>query len=569
MSGGIMRRFQILIAATVVYSMVAVMLPGVPALGADSGADELVEPLAATYPADVWESIAGGDDAKVDARYLSSIPGPGTLPYTEAHTLDTATGTTGDEDWYYFTVSASDVTQKYAYLIEADTYYEGTDTVIEVYGPGLAWTPSDPNLGIDAASIVANDDGHFMYRGSSVPFLPYKSGGAGTYYFRIRGYTPGGGGNFTDCAGPYTMRIKRGNLQRIYGADRMGTAIEISKEYQPNRAQNSQDKAVVLANAYNFPDALAGSVLAGISDGPVLLTPQDHLPNQVKAEIGRTGVKRVYVLGGESAVGPAVVSAIQAMSPAPAVIRVQGDDRYHTAAEIANQAHSDDSGYGETVSNLAIVVSGENFPDALAASAVSVHGNVPILLTTQGALHPDTEDIITHLGITDVVVAGGTAAVSTNVTNRLATILSGAGHVHRVWGGNRYETAKELAVWACDLDGPGSYGDGQVGTPSAPTILNDLHQSNVGVASGESFPDALAGGALCGWEGHPLLLNPKASVSDYIFEEHEFKLPAGDTDYFSDIGGQALLTSRLFGGSAAVSDSTFVQLDQWFGFESP
>jgi hypothetical protein len=280
-------------------------------------------------------------------------------------------------------------------------------------------------------------------------------------------------------------------------------------------------------------------------------------------------VNRVYVLGGEVAISDAVITEIQAMSPAPTVIRVKGDDRYHTAAEIANQADSDDAGYGASISKMALVVSGENFPDALAASAVSAHDDVPIFLTPQGSLHPDTEDIILHLGITDVVVVGGPAAISDNVTNRLAAILGGSGHVYRVWGGNRYETAKELAVWACDLTGPGTIGDNWAGTPSATMLMPSMVEDNVGIASGETFPDALAGGAMCGWWSRPILLNPRSYVTDYIFENYEFALPAGDTDYFYDMGRGPLLTSRLFGGPAAIDNDTFLMLDQWFGFESP
>lgn len=563
-----MRRSRVWVSIVLCLALGTTFLVSVPASGAQSGGASFVRPGLNYYDLDQYEA-GGGDDAKVDARALGTIPGPGAEPKTERHTLDAATGTTGDQDWFSFTVTTADITNRRAFLIEAATYDNSTDTVIEVYGPGLAFTPNDPATGFDYANAAAvNDDGDFMFRGSSIAFLPYQSGGAGTYRFRIRPYSTGG--VYAGCAGPYTLRIKKGTLLRIAGDSRIDTAILVSKEYIRTYPQASQNRAVVLANAYNFPDALSGAVLSGISYGPLLLTPQDHLPSAVRNEIARTGVNRVYVLGSEDSVGPAVVSAIQAMSPAPTVIRVEGDDRYHTAAEIALQAQSDDVIYGLPISNLAIIASGENFPDALAASALSARARTPILLTEQHRLNSDAREALLHLGTTDVVVLGGPASVSTAVTDRLANVLGGSLHVYRVAGDSRYETAKLFATWACDLRGPGSRGDGFIGTRANTSIAVGLDHRTVGIASGEDFPDGLTGGVMCGLRGAgPLLLNPSTSVSDYIFEEHDGKLPGSDTDYFTDIGGQAILTSRLFGGEPTISKGAYQGLDQFFGFSSP
>jgi len=54
--------------------------------------------------------------------------------------------------------------------------------------------------------------------------------------------------------------------ERIAGADRIGTAIEISKAAFPQGSDT-----VIIATGYNFPDALAGAPLACVLDALSLL----------------------------------------------------------------------------------------------------------------------------------------------------------------------------------------------------------------------------------------------------------------------------------------------------------
>jgi len=66
----------------------------------------------------------------------------------------------------------------------------------------------------------------------------------------------------------------------VEGDDRVGTAIEVS-------GQSFLGGAVyaLVATAFDWPDAICGSGLAGAIDAPVLLTAPDQLPDAVKAEI--------------------------------------------------------------------------------------------------------------------------------------------------------------------------------------------------------------------------------------------------------------------------------------------
>jgi putative cell wall-binding protein len=95
-------------------------------------------------------------------------------------------------------------------------------------------------------------------------------------------------------------------VTRRAGTDRYGTAVAISQaEHAPGVA------GVFLATGENFPDALAAAPIAGLTGAPVLLVHQGCVPPEVNAEITRLNPGVIVVLGGPSALSPAIL-ALQA-----------------------------------------------------------------------------------------------------------------------------------------------------------------------------------------------------------------------------------------------------------------
>jgi putative cell wall-binding protein len=72
-------------------------------------------------------------------------------------------------------------------------------------------------------------------------------------------------------------------LERISGANRWATAVEISQEGWDSAS------VVVLANGRNYPDALAAVPLAYALDAPILLTEADELVEEAEDVFGGTG----------------------------------------------------------------------------------------------------------------------------------------------------------------------------------------------------------------------------------------------------------------------------------------
>lgn len=294
------------------------------------------------------------------------------------------------------------------------------------------------------------------------------------------------------------------NVVRVAGDDRHGTALDASQ-----RAFGPGTGTVVIATGANWPDALGGSALAGAVGGPLLLTPPGGLSADVRAEIGRLGATKAYVLGGTSAVRYAVEEQLVEMLGRGGVVRLGGADRYATAKLIADEVIRV---LGGAYSGDALVATGSNFPDATAGATVAAALKRPILLASPGG------GVYVPTATRRVLILGGPAAVSTAVQRALESRL-GAGNVARAGGANRYETAVEIALAGV---GAGMTWDG------------------VGIATGANFPDALAGGAMLGSRGSVLLLTTPQALSP---EAHAVL----------HANRESINTVHIFGGPVAVT----------------
>lgn len=165
--------------------------------------------------------------------------------------------------------------------------------------------------------------------------------------------------------------------------------------------------------------------------------------------------------------------------------RLAGNNRYDTAKVIATNTFSS----APTV----LVARGDLYPDALAGNYLAGNKSAPILLTFTDKLADETKTALTSLGATSAIILGGTQAVADSVADELrARGLT----VTRIGGNTRFATAAQIAQ---------SPGAGNVGTV-------DGKKSAI-VASGENFPDALAGGPASYKGALPTLLTTKAALS--------------------------------------------------------
>ena len=269
---------------------------------------------------------------------------------------------------------------------------------------------------------------------------------------------------------------------RLAGPSRTETALAIATA-GADAGRGTRDEAVLIARSDAFADGLAGAYVAGLLDASILLTPTDTLDEGVRAHLADTSPPSRIILGGEAAISSAVADALGATT------RLSAADRYGTAARLALQRPRGEARFPSTV----LVASGEDWPDALAAGAVSSGAGIPLLLVGRDHLPSATADALAALDPEDVILVGGTAAVTDDVAEALD---EAAGRVERIAGADRYGTAAALAGVAIDRFGFGV--------------------SQFNLASGDRFADALGLAALAGRTvpiPTPLLLSPGAAAA--------------------------------------------------------
>lgn len=302
--------------------------------------------------------------------------------------------------------------------------------------------------------------------------------------------------------------------RRVAGGDRVTTAVAA--------AQEGWDKApvAVVATAGGFPDALAAGALAARERAPLLLTHADELAEPVGEELARLGVGRVYVPGGQEAVSDAVLREIAELPGEPHVERLSGSTRYATAAAVATEVGS---------SGEAILVRADDFPDAVAASALVGADDepLPVLLTGSDEAPGATVDALEALDVADVLLVGGQGVIGDDVEDQLARLGYGT---ERLAGDDRYATSAAVAGEAMarrDEQRGGVLAVARRGAEVGTAVL----------ATGDDFADALAAGPLAAELGGVLVLASAAQPhepTDAALRDHD-----GGWDDAVAVGGTA------------------------------
>lgn len=282
-------------------------------------------------------------------------------------------------------------------------------------------------------------------------------------------------------------------VQAIAGSSLFDTAVAISKSAYPTGLPTTGARTVVLSTGLGWSDALAGSSLAGALDGPILLTEPGRLPYAVRTEILRLKATKVIVLGGGFAVNDAVLDSIRAISGVVSVERIAGNSMYDTADLIAQRTIKELNG---TWAGTAVFATGATYPDAIAVSPFAARNHMPILLVDPvKGLSSGAQSLLDGASIKNAVILGGRFAVPTAIENQLAAGL-GTANVKRLSGDSSYDTAVAIAKYGVSISG------GTIGW------------DQVAIATGESFPDALAGGVLQAKRSSVLLLTPSSTLAE-------------------------------------------------------
>lgn len=203
-----------------------------------------------------------------------------------------------------------------------------------------------------------------------------------------------------------------------------------------------------------------------------------------------------------------ILAAVPMAALAEGPDRISGDNRYLTAVAVSQA--------GWEKSDIVILARGDQYADALTGVSLAHKLEAPILLTTSNALHEAAQAEIIRLEAKEIVILGGTSAVSQGVEDMLKSLdLT----VRRISGVNRYATAAAIAA--------------EVTPEGTDTAV---------VAFGENFPDALAVASYAAAAGYPILLTRQNTLP----QETLTALAALDVQNTIVVGGPSAVSSAVF-----------------------
>ncbi|WP_419552771.1 cell wall-binding repeat-containing protein [Candidatus Poriferisodalis sp.] len=180
------------------------------------------------------------------------------------------------------------------------------------------------------------------------------------------------------------------------------------------------------------------------------------------------------------------------------VSRYGGADRYATSLLVADAVAAHGGGTLDSV----VMVSGQNWTDAVVAAPLAGSLAAPVLTTPPGMLRADTAAFLQRTGVSHALIVGADSDTD-GVGPTVEASLEALGiNVERVTRSDQYATSVAAAQ--------------RLGEPGYMGILG----RTAIVASGEVFADALVAGAFAARGPHPVLLTPPGrlhqGVADYL-----------------------------------------------------
>lgn len=271
--------------------------------------------------------------------------------------------------------------------------------------------------------------------------------------------------------------------ERIFGDTRYETSYKVFES-----GWITSDSAI-LVSGLDYPDALCAAPLAAKYNAPILLTRNTSLANQnnLKNLLINKGVKNAIIIGGQGVVPAVIEQELNELGISNK--RLGGNTRFETSMLIANEVG--------IKSGEVVITSGRGFADGISISAVAAAKGMPILLSEANSLPQVVRDYIHNNDISKTYVIGGEGVLTKSLVSTLK-------NPERVGGIDRYETNKKIFDRFAD----------------------ELNLSEVYLAAGTQFPDALSASAIAAKNNTFVILSDtktvKQSCKDIINSNRQY-----------------------------------------------
>lgn len=355
-------------------------------------------------------------------------------------------------------------------------------------------------------------------------------------------------------------------VKRLGGSDRYDTCVKVAQDGW------SSSYYAILTYSQNYADALSAVPLAKKYDAPILLTDTNSVPSKVINELLRLHVGKVFILGGTGVVSSGVEAQLNSLNIL--VERIGGEDRYETSIKVAEKFGNVDT---------LTVATGEDYADALSIGPAAAAMGVPVILVPKNIMPDVTKNYIKKLYTLEnanysnsqigqvattntgefvnvkVFVMGDNNVISDNVVNEFENSSSENskvkqfGNVERIIGQDKYErNINAIARFIEKSSGTTiDYNDSSSSYDTTKTqysTKNDLLSiSNLYVASGEGYADALSGAALAAKTKSPIILsgdsNSKIIKNFLLTKIPNYNYNSNAPEYLTILGGEAVMPS--------------------------
>jgi Uncharacterized vancomycin resistance protein len=208
------------------------------------------------------------------------------------------------------------------------------------------------------------------------------------------------------------------NIVRISGNNRYETSEQLARSLD-----NTTISAAVISSGESYPDALSIAGFAANKGWPILLTPQNSLPQKIIDYLLEKKPAKIYITGGTGVVTENVKNEISGLLPETNVERLAGKDRFETNIAIAKT-------FSPNPLTL-FLTTGYGFADALAGSVLAARSGDPIILIdpSELTLPKSTADYFgkfyTNSLDSNLVSFGGCGVVTNEIIINSKDLISG------------------------------------------------------------------------------------------------------------------------------------------------
>ncbi|MYL69890.1 S8 family serine peptidase [Halobacillus litoralis] len=250
----------------------------------------------------------------------------------------------------------------------------------------------------------------------------------------------------------------------------------------------------------------------------------ENSPYLTGKQVGKLIQTSSTKLSGEFLLGNGMIHAGDTLKNVKQYQRISGSTSVETSVEVSHEGwerleEKELTINGQTIKGkFVILATARDFPDSLAASPLASYLNSPVLLELKKDISPSILKELKRLDASDVLLIGGTNALSTEVESSLK---SNGYNTHRISGKDRYKTA--VAV----------------------NQLIPFDTNKAFIVSGQEFPDALSASGYSAMNGYPVL-----------YVRHD-RIPGVVNDYMK---AENITKNYIVGGSVPVSEDVENQL---------